>query len=331
METQLILRSKLRQLAAMGHSGGLTSVLRHIEIAEHHFERARSDKDDELFTDVIYRTNHAFEGILKEAYSVLTDKPAERKSPQEIERYLLDNSLFHSRVMDLFTNYRVQWRNPSTHDYQLIFTEQEAFLALLSVSAFISILLDQIVESLAHKIEAQSVELRADEIRKGIEDVKGDLAKTVSKLLLSFTKDLAGRQLVAGDMPKESYVLGSLTGFLQSVAPSIQVTVEPSLIYEGQQLRPDIILASNNQRLILEIKNSLVIPGHSPKLEHSMAVQQLQRYMTASGIRQGVLYIFPLSFLATNMELRQIQFSDGTSITVISPDMFLKGLATDDK
>ena len=40
-----------------------------------------SDENDEnFFTDVIYRTNHAFEGILKEAYQILANKNADKKN-----------------------------------------------------------------------------------------------------------------------------------------------------------------------------------------------------------------------------------------------------------
>ena len=53
---------------------GLRSVILHIEMAERHFENGKKGDDYRLFTDVIYRSNQAYEGSLKEAYQVLTGK-----------------------------------------------------------------------------------------------------------------------------------------------------------------------------------------------------------------------------------------------------------------
>ena len=78
---------------------GLQSVLTHIEIAERYHHRAKADRDEHLYTDVIYRTNHAFEGILKEAYVVLAEKPADKLTPHEIEEYLLSSKALRGRVM----------------------------------------------------------------------------------------------------------------------------------------------------------------------------------------------------------------------------------------
>ena len=137
---------------------GVKAVLTHIEVAEKYFQRAKQENDPHLFTDVIYRTNHAFEGILKEAYIILADKVAENTSTYEIENYLTANNIFKERVMELFKNYRQNWRNPSTHDHQLFFTEQEAFLAIVTVSAFVSILVDQIIQKISFTFSKQRVE-----------------------------------------------------------------------------------------------------------------------------------------------------------------------------
>ena len=131
---------------------GVKSVITHIEIAEKHFFQAKESKDHDLYTDVIYRTNHAFEGILKEAYQILENKPSNEKSSFDIENYLSENNVFNERVMELFVNYRKNWRNPSTHDHKLFFVEQEAFLAIVTVSAFVNLLLDQIIEKISYDI-----------------------------------------------------------------------------------------------------------------------------------------------------------------------------------
>src|ERR1043166_495020 len=139
------IKDKLKTRPASDEARGLESVLAHIEIAERYHLRAKKERDEHLYTDVIYRTNHAFEGILKEAYVTLEGKSGDNLSPYEIEEYLLKSNVLRGRVVDLLTNYRQHWRNPSTHDYKLFFSEQESFLAIVSVTAFVSILLDQIL------------------------------------------------------------------------------------------------------------------------------------------------------------------------------------------
>ncbi len=66
--------------------------------------------------------------------------------PFQIEKHLENEDLLKERVLNQFTNYRTEWRNKSTHDYQLFFASQEALLAIVSVSAFFNILLDQMLE-----------------------------------------------------------------------------------------------------------------------------------------------------------------------------------------
>ncbi len=79
---------------------GIDAVVAHIERADAHWLRAKKDADDALFYfDVIYRTNQAFEGILKEAYSVLTFKDASKMNPYEIEEYFINKATFKEHVL----------------------------------------------------------------------------------------------------------------------------------------------------------------------------------------------------------------------------------------
>lgn len=140
------LRNKIQALGDEECVPGLKAVLLHIETAFRHLSRGQENGEDTAFTDSIYRTNQAFEGSVKEAYRVLADKDPGRKNPYEIETYLEKNGVFKPRVLSQLTTYRTEWRNPSTHDYKLNFDESEAFLAIISVSAFSCLLLDQITD-----------------------------------------------------------------------------------------------------------------------------------------------------------------------------------------
>ena len=67
MDTLPRIVSKAERLAQLLPESGLLSVVRHIEIAERHFTAGLHEDGPDLFDDVIYLVNHAFEGILRES------------------------------------------------------------------------------------------------------------------------------------------------------------------------------------------------------------------------------------------------------------------------
>ncbi len=101
---------ELRELTARisGHAAhqGIESAIRHIEVAERHLSEARAGSGDELFNDVIYRTNQAFEGMLKEAYRVLEQEDPGKLRPFDLEQHFARNEVLAKRVQELFANYR---------------------------------------------------------------------------------------------------------------------------------------------------------------------------------------------------------------------------------
>ena len=117
-------KSRIDALPQGNYVPVLRAVLLHIETAFGHLSRGQSAKDDTAFTDVVYRTNQAFEGSVKEAYRVPQERTG-RIAPDDIERYLETNKVFRPRVLSQFKNYRTEWRNPSTHDYKLDFDDSE--------------------------------------------------------------------------------------------------------------------------------------------------------------------------------------------------------------
>ena len=81
MDTVKVIKQKIEILASIIlDDTGISSVLRHVKVAESHFSNAQAKQDKDLFTDVVYRSNHAFEGILKEAYAVLAKQNPAPKS-----------------------------------------------------------------------------------------------------------------------------------------------------------------------------------------------------------------------------------------------------------
>ncbi|MBU2907796.1 GxxExxY protein [Vibrio splendidus] len=267
---------------------GIECVLNHIDVAEKHLVNGRGG-NDYLFNDVIYRANQAFEGALKEAYVVLTGESVGRKTPNDIEKYLENNDLLKERVLDLFSNYRKEWRNKSTHDYKLYFSEQEAFLAIVNIYAFFNILLDQMISKYAKDKEEKEAQAYVEELRSSSDLTLYEQAIVVLK---AYCKELPKIQRGKEYRFLEAEVLGSLHGFFSAVAPDINLLVEPIFkIGNGRTLRPDLILEKNHEKVVLELKSPRANPGNFTNAGR----EQLLTYMRATNINQGILFIASLS------------------------------------
>lgn len=285
MDTLSIIRSKAERLAVLVPKSGILAVLRHIEMAERHFDTGRLGSDSDLFPDVIYRTNHAFEGILRESYAILAGQDPTTKTSYDIESYLAQNNVFHERVMELFANYRKKWRNPSTHDHVATFSESEAFLALLSVTSFVGILMDQMIERLAYEQEQARLAARSAELRK-------DMAKHVGEPLVDrLTSSLSqfAAQAAIGNFDSHLELAANLRAFLSSIYPTITTQQEPLLHDRLGAIRPDFLLTEGDQRVVLELKRYRRWTADTERT----ALDQVRRYMDVADARAGVLLMVP--------------------------------------
>ena len=289
MDILQTIHDKVRLLPQDNLALGVKAVITHIETAEKYLIRAKKENDENLFTDVIYRANHAFEGILKEAYTILAEKDASKKTPNEIEQYLTNHNVFKPRLMDLFKNYRTEWRNPSTHDYKLFFSEQEAFLAIVNVSAFVSILLDQIIEKINYTAEKAKTESQVALIRKNIVNYdKMPLQQKLNELFLSFSHDLITSQKANREI-REYEVLGLLNGFFSAVDPTIKMEQEVA-IGTKPRLIADMVFSFGDEKVIVEVKRIMAVKPNLARAE-----EQLSMYLLKSGISEGILYFVPIT------------------------------------
>lgn len=280
------LRKKIDVLEDGDYVPGLKAVLLHIETAFRHLSRGQETDDEPAFTDAIYRTNQAFEGSVKEAYRVLAGQDPAKKRPFDIENYLEQNNIFRSRVLSQLTTYRTEWRNPSAHDYKLDFDESEAFLAIVSVSAFACLLLDQIAERIAY-----TRSLAEAEAQKAV--LEASLAQTVNADLLIRLTDLLN-QFCAIHLPStsssskatESQVIGALHGFLSSAAPELAVETEARLDAD-KPFRADLLVSRGGEKVVIEIKRRLM------RQNYANAVAQVEHYLLIGGVKDGILLFLP--------------------------------------
>ena len=280
MDIVELIRSAAGTFAGTPHEAGVRAVVRHIERAEMHFRRGREEADDDSFNDVVYRTNQAFEGILKEAYVVLTGKDASKLRPVDLESHYSTNNVLKPRVSELLTNYRRQWRNPATHDHSLFFTEQEALLALVSICAFVVVLLDQMVEAYAFTLQTTKTD-----------PSKIDIVPKTNPLAMRIAEALERFPSIAATAPntREVEVLGALHAFLRTVVPDAMTAAEAIFEHEGRHDQVDLTVQDDNSLVILEVK----IGRGSARKEAGIA--QLERYLQSSGAGTGILYLHPTS------------------------------------
>ena len=285
MDTLTIIRDKAERLAQFLSKSGIMSVVRHIELAERHFDVARRDAESDLFVDIIYRANHAFEGILREAYAILAGQDSTGKSAFEIEKYLSKNGVFQDRVMELFTNYRAKWRNPSTHDHVATFSESEAFLAILSVTSFSGILMDQMVARLAFEEQQRLLAVRTDELRNVVTQHSNEpLLDRVAYLFQTFSE---GPVLPA--INSEVEFVAAVNAFLATVEPNVEVVREPILRDGLGSLRPDLLVRQGGETVVVELKR---YRRWSPDNQRA-AFGQVRRYVDAAQATGGILLLLP--------------------------------------
>ncbi len=266
---------------------GIQAAVRHVRSAERHLLRARNENDEDLLNDVVYRTNQAFEGMLKEAYTVLTDHDAARLTPHQVEQHLLNQNVFPSRVLELFRNYREQWRNPSTHNHRLFFSEQEALLAIVSVTAFAIILLDLIIETVSFKREKEAIEAKKRQATNRLLDhATLPFNEQLLRLLHDFSEDLKHSDETLP--PKsEAELTGRLHAFISSVAPSIRI-MRDFLIPNSPMLRPDLTLMRDGDTVLIELKSASI-----NKRSLDRAQDQMLAYLEAGNYDHGIVYLPP--------------------------------------
>jgi len=314
MDSTKLIRDKREQLRALHNSEGIDVVLRHLEVAQRHFERGRAEGESDSFTDVVYRTNQVFEGILKEAYVVLTGRDGSRKTPDSIEKYLTTNDVFTKRVIDYFTRYRQEWRNPSTHNHRLDFNEQEAFLAISSVAAFCYVAIDQIVQELV----ARTVERRSIGAAKVDFLVSADLAQMLSVSLPQILKNI---EVNSDDHRLSEYVVvGAIQGLLRSTVEGVDVLLQPAFTVGEFDLRPDIILGNDDSRVIIEIAR--LPPNQIALLKRGTGLlEHVSKFVRAGNADYGLAIVLPSKLSAANIPeftFYESEF-DGFRVTVIHP------------
>ncbi|RQO30397.1 hypothetical protein DBR32_12570 [Taibaiella sp. KBW10] len=285
MDISSEIKKQINNIKFEDNSVYLDQILNHIDRAEKYY--IQGQQDEHFFNDVIYRSNQAFEGALKEAYKVLASKEEgelNNTTPYKIETHFKENLIFRERVLQLFENYRQEWRNKSTHDYKIIFNESEAFIALTSVSSFVHLLLKQIQEKLAFNKEQKILQEQKEsleQLKRTVLKINITLAEKISRLLNQF---IERNEFLTKESLTEIEILGMIHGFLSMTNDEFDIVREPKIKINNGILRPDFIIEYDNEKVILEIKKRF----DKQRLESDK--EQVLLYLESTEITQGILY-----------------------------------------
>lgn len=283
MDLLEIIKSSSNRFPDTHKNNGIDAIVIHIERAEKYWNRARNENDDVLFTDVIYRTNQAYEGALKEAYSIIAGKDPKKVKPYEIEKYLEEKNILKEKVLDSLKNYRKEWRNTSTHDHKIFFNEQEALLAIASVCTFCIILFEQISSKIKEILEKERVTKLSQEVIESI-DSYAQLPDD-KKILTLLTKSYEYIQLPHQHIREHEFT-GMLTGFLKAVEPEISAQSDVEV---GGKKRVDLVIGLGKKNVVVEIKKYKNLRHYNEAVKH-----QVQDYLKETGYENGVIMTYDI-------------------------------------
>lgn len=205
-------------------------------------------------------------------------------SKKRIGCLLEKSEVFRARVLKQFTNYRTEWRNPSTHDYKLDFDEREAFLAIVSVAAFACLLLDEISERLSFLRSRAATESQRESIRRRISPSDTDLVSGFIRAIQEFA--LHYQPVSASSRETETQIIGALHGFLATALPDVQVITEPQLDPD-RPFRADLLVQRGDETIVVEVKRRF------SRTNYQSALVQVEHYMMLGNVKNGVLLFLP--------------------------------------
>jgi hypothetical protein len=213
-------------------------------------------------------------------------------------------------VLAQFTNYRTQWRNPSTHDYNLDFDEDEAFLAIVSVSAFAKLLVDQISERLSFVATKKDVEAN-----KPLAGVAANTSSGLVERVIEGIRDFLRRYAAdnsAVPIETEGQLIGALVAFLSTVAPDLRFSVDRLFRQSRTTYHVDMVIENETERTLIELKRG----DYRRSIDYG--IHQLELYMQAANAVSGILFLYSSKTIDYQIETRK-HSGGGGQIFILRP------------
>jgi hypothetical protein len=183
-------------------------------------------------------------------------------------------------------------------------------LAIVNVSAFIVILLSQIVSQVSYTITNEIVKKSRESIAK-MDDIV-DINEMLCQLLIQFYEFESSRTKV---ITNESQLNGSLTAYLENSLPQYKILSE----YNGKEFTiytPDIAILSKGKVVaVIEIKKEY----NFNRLE--TGYKQVRAYLYESKLKKGILYFY--TDKRNSFYITRKQIIDDLEITALIPTQSL--------
>ena len=259
MNTLTFLKKKLELIESKEILADLDVILNHLTLAEKHFNNGTNDQDLELFNDVIYRTNQAYEGILRLAYENILKKAEKNKSNIEIEEELLKENVINELTKKYIALYRGDIRNKSLHNYKIKFSESDAFLAINNVTSFLYTLINRLQINDAYMVMNKKEE-KIKEIVKSLLSKNLSFDDLLEEALLKFP-EIYFSNPKSSDLDNGFYVLGELEAYLEHINKNWKISVCPNppeeyydkMVDSISSLIPDLLIKTKEKTVIIEI------------------------------------------------------------------------------
>lgn len=166
-------------------------------------------------------------------------------------------------------------------------------MAIVSVSAFVSILLDQMLERAAYVGKLHALEnaalLARDRIKDfetlpAIEKVWRVLASFASHYITNFEEMSAHNR---------STTTAQLAAFVERVAPELTVEQEVRFISNDQSVVFDMVISDGDTKVAVETREPRSRDRIDANFGSDAALSQLEKYLRLAGLSNGVLFFLP--------------------------------------
>jgi hypothetical protein len=166
-------------------------------------------------------------------------------------------------------------------------------LAIVSVTAFTSILLDQMLEKTAYLSKLKALESATHLARERIEGFEElPPIDKVLRVVFSFADHYITNYAEMSSYSRTE-TSAQLAAFVEKVAPELRVAQEVRLGSNSQTVIFDLLISEGNTKVAVEVREAYSREGSEAHFVSAAALSQLQQNLRTSGLANGVLFFLP--------------------------------------
>ena len=198
----------------------------------------------------------------------------------------------------------------------MFFSEQESLLAIITVSAFVAVLLDQITDQLRVQQQQSAFLSQVPSITDNIANYPSlPFPEQIVELIKSFLTTSQSPAFSGTTLHKESYLEMAMGDFLRDADQTISVVLEPALHISTRVLRPDLLIQKNGATVVIEIKRA-----SRRSISRDAGILQVLSYAKAVNAERAILVLIPDVPSAVTVETKEFKSTGNpTLVTEIYP------------